>query len=53
MIEDECSTTIVYPASRRGGRPPGQPDHRGRRVSAPDPVTLEVVRNALYAIAER
>src|SRR5256712_5295561 len=42
---------LPRPALRR--RPARQPAHRDRRVSpAVHPVTLEVVRNALYAIAE-
>src|SRR5262249_49716504 len=42
------------PGSERHGGSCGQPRDRGTLVSSvtPDPVTLEVVRNALYAIAE-
>ena len=50
LVEDAWSTTLVYPGQRWRGRSPRQPRPGNRAMI--HPVTLEVVRNALYAIAE-
>ncbi len=54
IIEDESSTTVLWPGQHGHARSVREPHHRGAGVTrrAVSPVTLEVVRHGLYAIAE-